>query len=226
MRKKFRFWFYRLWIIDCVGCGSLVVHNRGLCLKCEDEILRSYLSTTDQAQMLERSEFRYRFLFRWVPGASDILSNYVYLLKSSFAEPLWHELARYFFIQNERLKNSSLILIPVPSRKNRRHSMYFAQALAEQSGGKVLPLLKFDQAGTIEQKAKNKQQRTQVRFVLNEEFTEQLRSNQILVIVDDVITTGASFEAAYNVLKTLKVCPENIELWAAFRREVVSINLE
>lgn len=221
MCNNFRFWFYRLWIVDCVGCGSLVVHARGLCLACEHEILDRYLNPVDSLERLEKSELPFRYLFSWVPGASDILSSYVYLLKSSFAEPLWFELAR-FFVSPQK----NLIFVPIPSRKNRKHSLFFAQAMAEQNGGVVLPLLKIDSVGDAEQKVKNREQRHKIRFSLNEEFTEQLRSDHTLIVVDDVITTGASFEAAYNVLKTAKLCPKNIELWAAFRRESMSIELE
>ncbi len=94
----------------------------------------------------------------------------------------------------------------------------------------MLQLLKIDALDRAEQKVKSREQRHKIRFSLNEEFTEQLcnlgDSGLTLIIVDDVITTGASFEAAYNVLKTSKLCPKNIELWAAFRRESMSIELE
>lgn len=228
MLKKIRFWFYRLWIVDCVGCGSLVVHPRGLCLVCEYKILELYLNPVHQPEKLEKSELHFRYLLRWVPGASDILSRYVYLLKSSWAEPLWHEIARYFISQKSVSKKT--IFVPIPSQKKRCHSQYFAQALAEQSGGTVMTLLKIDDSDEIEQKAKSREQRHKIRFSLNEEFTEQINQMQglylSLIIVDDVITTGASFEAAYNVLKTAKLCPKDIELWTAFRREPLGVDLE
>ena len=228
MWKKIKFWFYRLWIIDCVGCGSLVVQPRGLCLTCEYKILDLYLNPVDQSEELEKSGLRFRYLFSWIPGASDILSRYVYLLKSSLAEPLWHELARYFISQKEISQN--LVFVPIPSRKSRQHSLFFAQALAEQCGGIVLEILKIESPVEAEQKAKNREQRHKIRFSLNEEFTEQVYhigcSDHTLIVVDDVITTGASFEAAYNVLKTAKLCPKNIELWAAFRRQSLSVELE
>ena len=226
MWKKWQFWLYRLFIVDCVGCGSLVVHERGLCLKCEYEILDLYLSTDIQSQFIEKSGLRYRNLFNWIPGASDVLSKYIYLLKSPLAEPLWHELARYFLSQKEIINQQNTIFIPIPSRKKRKHSTYFAEALAEQCGGTVLSVLSVQSADQVEQKAKNREQRHRISFSLNEEFTEQLRLAQTIIIVDDVITTGASFEAAYNVLKTAKVCHKNIELWAAFRREAMSIEFE
>ncbi|AZZ38173.1 hypothetical protein CIK05_15650 [Bdellovibrio sp. qaytius] len=226
MWKNLRFWLYRLWVVDCVGCGSLVVHPRGLCLSCEYGILDQYLSSAEQAEELEKSGLRFRYLFRWVPGASDVLSKYVYLLKSPVAEPLWHELARYFVSLKGISRDQKIVFVPIPSRKKRKHSLYFAQALAEQCEGVVLELLSIDDSDELEQKVKNKEQRSKVSFTLNEEITEQMRLDHSLVVVDDVITTGASFEAAYNVLKWMRVCPKNIELWAAFRRETMSIDFE
>ncbi len=226
MWKNIRYWFYRLWIVDCVGCGSLVVHHRGLCLACEYHILDHYLAAADQAEELEKSGLRFRYLYRWIPGASDVLSKYVYLLKSPMAEPIWFEIARYFVSLKHIPSDQKFIFVPIPSRKNRKHSLHFAHGLAEKCGGSVLPLLKIDAADLTEQKSKNKEQRHKISFTLNEEFTEQMRSDQTLIVVDDVMTTGASYEAAYNVLKSLRVCPKNIELWTAFRRESMTIEFE
>lgn len=224
MWKALRFWFYRLWIIDCVGCGSLVVHSRGLCLSCEYHILDHFLSSQSEATQLPESGLRFRFLFRWMPGVSNLLSRYVYLLKSPLAEPLWYELSRYFSSDHHDLNNA--IFIPIPSRKNRRHSLHFARGLAEQFGGEVLPVLRFSILDLAEQKRKSKEERRKIQFSLNEEFTERLRLAPTIVLVDDVITTGASYEAAYNVLKNHGVCPENIELWTAFYRETVKCDFE
>ncbi len=224
MWKALRFWFYRLFIVDCVGCGSLVVHGRGLCLSCEYHILDHYLSSQVETSKVPESELPFRFLFHWIPGESRLLSSYVYLLKSPLAEPLWHELSRYF-VPPEHIKNTA-IFVPIPSRKKRKHSLYLAQGLVEQFGGEVIEALQTSALDSLEQKQKSKKERRKISFTLNEEFTERLRLAPTIVLVDDVITTGASYEAAYNVLKNHQVCPENIELWAAFHREVVRVNFE
>lgn len=224
MWQFLRFWFYRLFIVDCVGCGSLVVHARGLCLKCEYHILDHYLSSQVEAAIIPESGLRFRFLFHWIPGESSLLSSYVYLLKSPLAESLWHELSRYF-VPPEHLKNN-VIFIPIPSRKKRKHSLYLAQGLAEKLGGEVIEALQTSALDSLEQKQKSKTERRKITFTLNEEFTERLRLAPTIVLVDDVITTGASYEAAYNVLKNHQVCPENIELWTAFYREAIRVNFE
>lgn len=224
MWKAFRFWFYRLFIVDCVGCGSLVVHPRGLCLRCEYHILDRYLSSQVEPSFVPESGLRFRFLFHWIPGAGNLLSRYVYLLKSPLAEPLWAELSRYFMRPKE-LQNPP-IFIPIPSRKKRRHSLHLAIGLAKQFNGEVIEALQIFSLDSLEQKQKNKIERRKIRFTLNEEFTERLRLAPTIVLVDDVITTGASYEAAYNVLKNHRVCPENIELWAAFHREAIRVNFE
>lgn len=222
MWKALRFWFYRLWVIDCIGCGSLVVHARGLCLRCEYHILERFLSSQIKASTLE-SGLRFRFLFHWIPGASDLISKYVYLLKSPLSEPLWDGISRYLAVPDN---SKEIIFVPIPSRKKRKHSYYFAQALAAHNGGKVIPALYFLREDLTEQKRKSRIERGKIQFVLNEEFTVPLRLAPTIVLVDDVITTGASYEAAYNVLKNHGVCPENIELWAAFYRETVKCDFE
>lgn len=223
MLQKLRFYFYRLFIVDCVGCGSLVVHPRGLCLQCEYEVIDNY-SVSPSDVSVTGSGLCFRFLFRWMPGKSKTLSRYVHLLKSPLAEPIWWELARYFShcISDHR----EIVFVPIPSRKNRRHSLFFAQALAQIFAGKVVPALNISADDTLEQKRKNKEQRRLIRFTLNEEFTEPLRLARTIVLVDDVITTGSSYEGAYNVLKMYGVCPKNIELWTAFYRENLSAELE
>lgn len=223
MLQLLRFYLYRLFIVDCVGCGSLVVHNRGLCLSCEYELI-DQLSVSPSEFSVTESGLRFRFLFRWVPGESKTLSRYVHLLKSPLAEPIWWELARYY--SHSLSDQENIVFVPIPSRKNRKHSLYFAQALAQKFAGKTAPALQIKDTDTREQKRKNKQERRQIQFAMNEEFTELLRLARTIVLVDDVITTGSSYEAAYNVLKMHGVCRKNIELWTAFYRESLSTQLE
>lgn len=224
MFKEFRFWFYRLWIIDCVGCGSLVVHDRGLCLLCENIILRNYFSVQSDTTQLSSAGLPFRFLYHWIPASSDVLSCYIHLLKSPLSEPLWNELSRYYVTAQKT--EQRLLFIPIPSRKNRKHSLFFAQGLADKFGGQVLQALRICSQDIREQKQKSRAERQKIRFRVGEEFTELLYNAPRIVLVDDVITTGASYEAAYNVLKNHGVWPGNIELWAAFYRERLKVDFE
>lgn len=209
--------FCRLMFVDCAGCGSLVVHAKGLCLSCEYHIVDRYLISSNEVQYLQDKKFKFRYLFRWVPGESNILSNYVHVLKSPLAKPFWKELAK-LFIDFHSLKNPDIVFVPIPSSGGRKHSVYFADALAKRLQGKMILALDVV-ASDVEQKQRSKSERQKVKFAFNEEFTEILQSAQTIVLVDDVITTGSSFQAAYNALKVGRVLPENIELWTAFHRE-------
>jgi predicted amidophosphoribosyltransferase len=208
---------YRLFIVDCVGCGSLVVHRKGLCLSCEYHILDRYLAHSEKVHDLNNSQLTFRYLFRWIPNASDILSAYVHLLKSPLAKPCWDEIAKLFIAHHE-ISQTNVIFVPIPSSRERKHSLYFATALAQKLDGTVIQALSVAQKNNanIEQKRKSKTERQRVSFEINEEFTDVLRGTAKIVLVDDVITTGASYQAAYNALNVLS---ENIELWAGFRRE-------
>ena len=130
-----------------------------------------------------------------------------------------------YFIFPSGIKND-IVFIPIPSRKKRKHSLYLARGLAEQFNGEVVEVLQISALDSVEQKQKSKVERRKINFTLNEEFTERLRLAPIIVLVDDVITTGASYEAAYNVLKNHQVCLENIELWTAFYREAIKVDFE
>lgn len=218
MWEMFSDGFYRLCIIDCVGCGSLVVHKKGLCFACEEEIFSRFLIEPNQVFTLAKSKLKHRYLFKWNPDESDVLSGYVHRLKSPLAKVIWKELARIFIYQNQIVPNDR-IYIPIPSSKNRKHSLYFAAALAQKTNGHLLSALKLKkQPNAREQKTKNIAERQGVAFELCEEFTEQIAQAKMVVLVDDVITTGSSYKAAYNVLNNIGVLSENIELWTAFHR--------
>lgn len=219
MMKKLKQLLYQLLVIDCTGCGALIVREKGLCLQCESEISRKFKTKSGlPIQIPNRPHLYHRSLFVWYPGMSDVLSNYIYFLKSPVAEFYWQKLAGDFILHHQITTASDLVIVPIPSSRNRKHSMYFALALAKNLQGKVYPAL-VAPVDSREQKEKRKAQRTEISFMFNEEFTEAIRQARTLVLVDDVITTGASYEAAYNVLKNMDVLPENIELWTAFHRQ-------
>jgi predicted amidophosphoribosyltransferase len=70
-----------------------------------------------------------------------------------------------------------------------------------------------------EQKFKNLDKRQEVSFCLNEEFTTKLSRASQIIIVDDVITSGATYKFIYNLLTQALGAHHQIELWAGFTRD-------
>lgn len=226
----------QLLMMDCLGCGSYHVQNIGLCRRCEEQALSKYASSLaidddikinshdTHTAVVSPQNLQVKSLYNWIPGESHTLSAYAYLMKSPLSQSLWRQQA-HRFLTAKSLRSlskqglSSYVFIPIPSSKNRRHSEFFATSLSEILGGVVIPLLVVNHEKTnLEQKRKNRHQRSQIQFKLNEVFTTLDLSQSVVILVDDIITTGSSCRNAYKALKPLNIVAENTQLWTLFRR--------
>lgn len=222
MNLEILFYYFCLLIkTDCVGCGSLLPTNAGLCCKCDSQI--NQYKKSDQ---LASDIFS---LYSWKPQVSDLISSYVYYLKSSFSWPAWS------VISKEVLNSCSLkfdhletLIVPIPSSTGRNHSLYFAKTLSKITNRpykQVLSYKKTDQSD-LSQKHKNKLERAKQSFKVDEKFTDILQSYQCIIFVDDIITTGATYTAAQRAIRQhfagLEL-PNHMQfaLWTAFVREKV-----
>ena len=217
--KKLFYYISLIIKIDCVGCGSLQPNKSGLCEKC----LRQ-LNTYKKINDLNDNCFS---LYSWQPHVSDLISSYVYYLKSIFSYQSWSVISEEFLNSVKLEMNvQSTLLVPIPSSTGRNHSLYFAKNLSKLTGmpyKQVLSYVKTDQP-TQSQKQKNKQERAEQLFVIDEKFTDIIQSYKGIVFVDDIITTGATYTAAQQAVR-LRLSGHSNDLnvqfflWTGFKRE-------
>ncbi len=205
--------------IDCVGCGSLLPTKSGLCKKCLRQ-LNSYKKTND----LNENCFS---LYSWQPHVSDLISSYVYYLKSTFSYSAWSVISEEFLNHVKlEINIQNALLVPIPSSTGRNHSLYFAKNLSELTKTpykQLLNYVKTDQPSQS-QKQKNKQERAEQSFVIDEKFTDIIHNYKCIVFVDDIVTTGATYTAAQQAVRQLLSGHGNnlnmqFFLWTAFKRE-------
>ncbi len=91
------------------------------------------------------------------------------------------------------------IFIPIPSSTGRKHSELLAKALSEWTGLEMLNGL--DISGKERQPGKSKQDRKARKIEFkSEEIKKFLLSYKTVILVDDVVTTGSTMEAASRTL--------------------------
>jgi len=211
-KKIYEMSIFLLTKIECVSCGSYFVQTLGLCEYCENKVLIHHTNP----QRIQSEDTTILSLFDWTANCSDDLSGWIKSLKSRCRFNEWRLIAEFFIKQHDVGfdAKTKVVFIPIPSSTGRSHSIYFAKELAQQLNKKYCNYLKISQE--VEQKSLNLNLRKNIKFEIHEEFTNFIKSHDLIVFVDDVTTSGSSYRAAHSLVS--KKLQKTTQLWAAFRR--------
>ena len=228
MAIKSIFYYLSLLVkIDCVGCGSLLPTQMGLCIKCNTQLSQYKKDNEQDNEQVKAQDENCISLYSWKPRVSDLVSSYVYFLKSPFSLPAWLEISMEF-VNSHTLNGNykNFLIVPIPSSTGRNHSLYFAKCLSELTNRPYKQVLNYEKSDDSyqSQKQKNISERALQSFVIDEKFTEILSGYHCIIFVDDIITTGATYSAAKRaVRKQLAGIRQHEDmqffLWTAFKRE-------
>jgi len=143
--------------------------------------------------------------FIWSDSSPRFVSTSIRHIKQlnsiSNSERYIFELDRWFSEMPEYyLKNKKgLVWVPVPSLSNVNRTICLAHALKKHLGGKVKNILTHLNPSI--QKTKSREARLSIKFGLRPTFNPDELRDQLLIIVDDIVTTGATLNACQEALR-------------------------
>jgi predicted amidophosphoribosyltransferase len=158
-------------------------------------------------------------LFRWTqdfPQAGDL----VRVLKGAWAENAWNRLAAQFARQYcvaNPIRSLPSVLVPAPSKnfEEKDHAQLWAESL---SGEFSWPVSKALTRATLgDQKRKDRKERWLTHLQTSDSFDLKAKS---YIFVDDLITTGATAQAAWIALGK----PIHYEVWTLACRPRLSLS--
>ncbi len=202
----------------CLCCGSYFRQESFFCSLC-------FLELTEKFQNFESSTDKDDSLnvisqYRWVAKTSDSLSQAIHLLKLVESKPAWRFLAKLFSdeIKTHNVDFKNTVLVPVPGRRSSSiHTEYFSEVLSENLSIKRVKLL--NNVTGLPQKELSRKERLSREFNFYVDFTRvgELDKIQNIVLIDDVVTTGATLQACKREIRALKP-KANVSAWVMFRR--------
>ena len=215
----------------CVNCGHRAKPDHILCGHCTRILQRNR-----RGEWVEGYCHKTLSLYRWSTQDEYFIRLAIHRLKGGGARRVYGRFAEELLSlrmghKNERTKggfnpinwgaeSTGWIFVPAPGRNSwgRDHAESLAFELAKLSGGRYLPALIRAESVT-EQKRKTRKQR--LRDIKNGGLKQgvDLPACGRVIFVDDVITSGATAQRAFEDLGR----PENFEVWTLFHRPRVTL---
>ncbi|MDZ4662620.1 MAG: hypothetical protein SGJ18_13490 [Pseudomonadota bacterium] len=148
-------------------------------------------------------------LFCW-REENNIVAELIYAFKGGELKEASQRLACWILSSVDTLDIKNAVFIPAPPRKPRNydHATQLAQSLSGLSGRPYFNALeRVDSEG---QKHLKQTERWSIKMKLNGTFEVDALKEQRIIFIDDVVTTGATAQAAYLALEK----PRNFKVWA------------
>lgn len=143
-------------------------------------------------------------LFIWAKQGDPLIEHVVRTLKAAHYIDAYHQIARELCYRRGELKNICFVPIPPSVEGTKDHAFFLAWALSRYTGMPMHTLLRWKFKGAS-QKQKTREERMSVKMGLMGSIPKDVK----IILVDDIVTTGATANAAYEVLKVYA----QIELW-------------
>ncbi len=184
----------------CIGCKT---YDFWICEKCISKVPKSFENTFSWSYSI----FKYQ---------NKLIRKAIWLIKFNKKHSVLNDLEKTIvenfdiFIKKNNLKNKKIILVPIPITKKSMNKRRYNQStlickilIKDKEDFKLEEsFLKKTKNHSPQNKIKNRATRLEnVRNSFGVGNVEKIKS-QTIVLIDDVVTTGATLKEARKVLKT------------------------